>query len=137
MAFVAGLLCCAGIAQARDDGPTPDDYRAYLNVYNRPSVSPYLALVPQASSTGGYVSAAPGTYQNIVRPQVDLQDYRFRQSISAQNQPYVPNQAGPGFSARNLQTTGIAQSVRPTGAAATYMNYSHYYKSAAPRSIGH
>ena len=120
------ILVCASLTR----GVHAQDY---MNTYTRPTLSPYLALVPQASSNGGTTPPAPGTYQNYVRPMVDLQDNRFRQSIAAQNQPYVPSPLGPGYQAKNSQTTGISNSVRGTGHTSTFMNLSHYYPGAGAK----
>ena len=131
--FGGAVFGFASLASAQQ--PQQEDYRSYLNIYNRPTVSPYLALVPQIGSNGTYNAAAPGTYQSFVKPQVDLNDNRFRQSITAQNQPYVPSPLGPGYQAKNSQTTGISNSIRPTGHdtrnSPSFMNLSHYYPGFA------
>ena len=108
---------------------TSGQIRGESNGYNPPSVSPYLLLLPQATSTGGTVTAAPGTYQALVRPLLDVRDEKFRQSLAPSQTTSLPMSAS---GVRNPQTTGLSNTVRPTGHSATFLNTSHYYPSQRP-----
>ena len=116
--IVGALFVSTASARAQQSDPT----------YPRgssPTVSPYLMLLPQNSSIGA-IPASPGTYQAIVRPALQAREIA-RQALP-QNQAYVPGQAGAA--AKNVPTNGVNPSIRPTGHAATYRNYSHYFPGA-------
>ena len=126
-----GGCVSATSALAQSPGQSRSDANGF-NPYNGPTVSPYLLLVPQATSSGGTVgtvSAAPGTYQALVRPMLEVRDEKFRQSLSP-NQP--TGSSASGSQSRNTQTTGFSNTVRPTGHSSTFMNTSHYYSSQRP-----
>lgn len=81
-----------------------------------PTVSPYLNLF---NNPGGI-----GVYQTLVKPFLNQNDINARQS---QNVNQLQQELNQIRSSSGLGTTGTGGRIRPTGQAATYMNYSHYY----------
>ena len=108
--FVAGIACHASSALAQQAGPSNLLYTP------QPTVSPYLNLFNNPNGIG--------TYQTLVRPFLQQNDFNTQQS-------YLNNQVQAELnqirSTSGLGATGASRGIRPTGQAATYMNLSHYY----------
>lgn len=88
----------------------------YRNTLSRPTVSPYLNL-----TRGGNPAV---NYFTLTRPPIDLRAQQFRQQ-----------QATQGLQ-REIDEGVRASELPPTGHAASYMNYSHYYPSLSSRAAG-
>ena len=94
-------------------------------VFNRPTVSPYLNLL---RGTG---SGSLPSYYTLVRPQIEQRQENIRQQAALQqletriNQPLRAN-VQPG--------TGASSAIRGTGHATYFQNYSHFYsRTTVPR----
>lgn len=104
-------------AGAQDPAAPP-----FQNIYRRPTVSPYLQLQQQGMNP----LQNQNIYQTMVQPQIQQQQQQVellnqrRQLGKVQGQVQQIQQSSQ---ARQLNET-----IRPTGHASTYMNYSHYYR---------
>lgn len=114
---LTALFHDAALAQRPQANPA----RASLNrqIFNRPTVSPYLNLLRQ-----------PGTgmpnYQSLVRPLVEQRRTAQMQQNQIRNlQQQVSQQSG---AVRQLE-----EGVRPTGHTSFFMNTLQFYPSFAPR----
>jgi len=103
----------------------------------RPTVSPYVAIAAASSQsvgvsnngtiTGGALSslAAVNAYANITRPGLEQQRMQAQQSRLGSQVGRLQSQLrSTKLSAADLASGML---ISPTGRAATYMNYSHYY----------
>ncbi len=114
--LACGWLATGGSALAQGPGQKP-----FQDIYRRPAVSPYN----QISNFSNNPQMAGNIYQQIVMPQQQQQRQQLemidqrRQVGKLQNQV---TQIQRGTQARQIDPT-----IRPTGHASTYMNYSHYY----------
>ncbi len=81
-----------------------------------PTVSPYLNLFNNPNGVG--------TYQTLVRPFLNQYDINARQTANVNQLQQELNQVR---SNSGLGTTGTQGRIRPTGHAATFMDYSHYF----------
>ena len=115
-AAVAWILVgmSGSVAMAQNGGP------AGLNYTPSPTLSPYLYLF--GNGTNGF-GALPN-YQAFVQPAL-AQNQLNAQNSNAISQ--LQSQLNQVRSSTGLGTTGFSGHIRPTGQAATYMNYSHYY----------
>lgn len=93
-----------------------------------PTLSPYLYLFNNGTNNG---FGALNNYNAYVRP-AEIQN----QFLASQNQynnaqqgqiNQLQQQLNQVRESTGLGTTGFAGHIRPTGQAATYMSYSHYY----------
>jgi hypothetical protein len=102
------------VAFAQGGGPSN------LNYTPSPTLSPYLYLFGNGNNGFG---ALPN-YQAFVQPALQQQQLNAQNlnSISILQQQLNQVRASTG-----LGTTGFSGHIRPTGEAATYMNFSHYY----------
>jgi len=118
--FAAVVVFASSAANAQNI--SAPGYNDYANVYNRPTVSPYLLLLNNTQ---------PGAYQYLVRPNIEASNLYNRSQNLAVNEPYRPTAAQnntPGFQqARSQATTGANVGIRPTGHQSTSLNMSHYY----------
>jgi hypothetical protein len=88
------------------------------NIYDRPTVSPYLNLLRPQSNFG-----LPNYYA-FVKPQID-QLATARQQGNAIQQ--LQTQVAQGQTAQATK-----EGIRPTGHQTTYMNYSHFFRPVSP-----
>jgi hypothetical protein len=122
------MLCCLAVAVAAGltaldaqtvcaQGRSPGPYEPQL----RPTLSPWLKLYSRQS---GPVD----NYHSFVRPELQLQDTFRRQDL-------LNEQQSAGMSDLKTQVTELQTGgkVRPTGAGAEFMRYSHYYDMRPPR----
>jgi hypothetical protein len=98
------------VARAQGGGP------ANLQYTPRPTVSPYLNLFNEPTGVG--------VYQTLVRPFLQQNDFNARAATNINQLQQELNQVRSGS---GLGVTGTAGRIRPTGHAATYMDFSHYY----------
>jgi hypothetical protein len=122
---LAAAACIAvgltsSVALAQGGGP------ANLNYTPSPTLSPYLYLFGNGNNGFG----ALNNYQAFVQPAL-AQNQLNAQQGTAINQ--LQQQLNQVRTSTGLGTTGFAGHIRPTGEAATYMNYSHYYTGANAR----
>jgi len=117
-ALVAAAWIMVGIAgsvaSAQVGGPSNLQYTP------SPTLSPYLYLF----GTGGNTFGALPNYQAYVQPALQ------QNQLNAQNQysiSQLQQQLNQVRTTTGLGTTGFSGHIRPTGEAATYMNFSHYY----------
>ena len=109
------------LAMAQNGGP------AGLNYSPSPALSPYLYLFGNGGTNG--FGALPN-YQAYVQPAL-AQNQLNAQNSNAISQLQV--QLNQVRTTTGLGTTGFSGHIRPTGQAATYMNYSHYYTGVGRR----
>ena len=115
-AVACGWLTAAGSASAQAPNNKP-----FQDIYRRPNVSAYN----QISNFANNPQASGNLYQQMVQPlqqqqqqQLEMMDQR-RQVKKVQNQVTQIQ--------RDTRSRQIDETIRPTGHASTYMNYSHYY----------
>jgi hypothetical protein len=120
VAICFAAACCCFVAASQtafsQQIARPRGSRQYRGVASEPYVSPYLNL------------ARPGTdpgfnYYTLVQPQLQQQQFnqqQNRRTQALQRQVYQQQ-------AEIMTPYGAVGGIRPTGRAATFMNYSHYY----------
>ena len=119
IACAAMMVAMAWAAEARAQGGVPP----FSDTYRRPSVSP-MTMLGTGVGVGG-IGGNALVYQQLVQPrsmqeqQVITQMQQGR-AISTLRQEVRQNE--------QRVTARFDQTIRPTGHAATYMNYSHYYR---------
>jgi len=93
-----------------------------------PTLSPYLYLFGNGGNTG---FGALGNYNAYVRPMLEQNQFYNSQNqtnnAQANQISQLQIQLNQLRESTGLGTTGFAGQIRPTGQAATYLNYSHYY----------
>ncbi|MBN2475901.1 MAG: hypothetical protein JXB62_14915 [Pirellulales bacterium] len=109
------LLAVADSALAQFPGA---NYRP--SAFRQPSFSPWLNLYRRDSGV-------LDPYHNFVRPEQQLINTLQRQQASLQRQNVGLQTLGQQLT--QFERTG---SVRPTGTASVFMNYSHYYSVRPP-----
>jgi len=119
--LAAGMLAAAWAAggEAGAQGPSQLPFQ---DIYRRPNVSPYV----QMQQMGTNPLQAQSIYQQQVLPQMQQQQMRIEQLTQQRQMSRMQNQV-----TRIQQDTRARQidpTIRPTGHASTYMNYSHYYR---------
>ncbi|HEX4000370.1 MAG TPA: hypothetical protein VHX65_17600 [Pirellulales bacterium] len=99
-----------------------------------PTLSPYLLLFGN-NGTNGF--GALNNYNTLVRPFLDqnqLNAQQYQNNYAQSNQiSLLQQQLNQVRESTGLGTTGFAGRIRPTGQAATYLNYSHFYTGANTR----
>lgn len=117
--MAAATAASAGSALAQGAGPGT---LPFSNTYRRPVVNPYVNMV----TFGANPAAAGNIYQQLVRPMQDQQQQQITQLQQGRELGRLQGQVG-----QMQRGAGggwrMDQSIRPTGHAATYLNYSHYY----------
>jgi hypothetical protein len=113
-ALVGGFLTAdACVAQSPSQKP-------FDSIYRRPNVSPYNQLTQQ----GFNPLQSQTIYQQMVQPQLEQQRNQIEQLQQRRQIQQIQSQVANMNSPRSRQ---LDESIRPTGHASTYMNYSHYY----------
>ena len=116
VAVTAMATLAAGNAQAQGRGERP-----FESTYRRPTVSPYLQLQQQGMNP----LQNQNIYQTMVQPQMEQQQQQIEQLNQRRKMGQMQNQVSQ--IQRDTSARQIDSSIRPTGHASTYMNYSHYY----------
>ena len=111
-----GSLGMAGTAAAQGNGQLP-----FSNMYSRPTVSPYLQLQQQGMNP----LQNQNIYQTMVQPQVQQQQQQIEMLNQRRQLGKVQGQVQQ--IQQSSQARQLNETIRPTGHASTYMNYSHYY----------
>jgi len=119
MACAAMMVAMAWAAEARAQGGAPP----FSDTYRRPSVNP-MTMLGTGMGVGGFGGNAL-VYQQLVQPRNQQEQQVISQmqqgrAISTLRQEVRQNE--------QRVTARFDQTIRPTGHAATYMNYSHYYR---------
>ena len=115
VALALGGAIWVGQSQAQGPGNKP-----FESTYRRPSVSPYNQLTQQGMNP----LQNQTIYQTQVQPQIQQQQQQIEQLKQGRQMQQVQAQVANMNSPRTRQ---LDESIRPTGHASTYMNYSHYY----------
>jgi hypothetical protein len=119
LAIVVAVACgCLLAGEARAQGP---GQKPFESTYRRPNVSAYN----QISNFANNPQMAGNIYQQIVQPQQQQQQQQLDMMSQRRDMGRLQNQVQQiqqGTQARQIDST-----IRPTGHASTYMNYSHYY----------
>ena len=114
-AVVIGSLVATGDCVAQRPSSQP-----FQNTYRRPTVSPYMQLQQQGMNP----LQNQNIYQTMVQPQMQQQQQQIEQLQQRRQMSQIQSQVANMNSPRSRQ---LDESIRPTGHASTYMNYSHYY----------
>ena len=114
-AVVIGSLVATGYCVAQRPSSQP-----FQNTYRRPTVSPYMQLQQQGMNP----LQNQNIYQTMVQPQMQQQQQQIEQLQQRRQMSQIQSQVANMNSPRSRQ---LDESIRPTGHASTYMNYSHYY----------
>ena len=114
----AALVAVAFAATAEAQAP---GQKPFQDIYRRPALSPYYSLQQNAFN--------PLQNQNIYQTQVQPQLEQQRQQIEmlAQRRQLGRVQGQVQQIQQSSQARQLNETIRPTGHASTYMNYSHYY----------
>jgi hypothetical protein len=115
-AVACGWLTAAGSASAQAPGQKP-----FQDIYRRPNVSAYN----QISNFSNNPQMAGNIYQQIVMPQQQQQRQQLEMIDQRRQVGKLQNQVTQ--IQRDTRSRQIDETIRPTGHASTYMNYSHYY----------
>jgi hypothetical protein len=119
VALALVLAAAAGPAQAQAPGQTGQ--RPFETIYRRPSVSAYN----QMSQNIFNPLATQSIYQQQVQPQLQQQQQQIQ--MLQQQRQLNRMQGQVRQIQQSSQARQIDETIRPTGHASTYMNYSHYY----------
>jgi len=117
--IAGGLVLCgfaAGEAHAQGPGAKP-----FEDIYRRPNISAYN----QISNFSNNPQQSQNIYQQLVQPQLDQQQQRIEQISQGRAVGRLQNQVTQ--IQQDTRSRQIDPSIRPTGHASTYQNYSHYY----------
>lgn len=123
---VAACGCLAGgeaLAQ-RPMAGTSGGQRPFENIYRRPTVSPYLQMQQQGMNP----LQNQNIYQTMVQPQLEQQRQQIEQINQRRQMGQMQNQMRQ--MQQSSQARQLDETIRPTGHASTYMNYSHFYRMA-------
>jgi hypothetical protein len=115
-AIACGWVATTGSASAQGPGQKP-----FQDIYRRPAVSPYN----QISNFGNNPQMAGNIYQQIVMPQQQQQRQQLEMIDQRRQVGKIQNQVTQ--IQRDTRARQFDETIRPTGHASTYMNYSHYY----------
>jgi hypothetical protein len=120
LAIVAAAACGCLLAgsDARAQGP---GQKPFQNIYRRPNVSAYN----QISNFANNPQASGNLYQQMVQPMQEQQRQRLEMMDQQRQVGKLQNQVQQ--IQRGTQGRQIDSTIRATGHASTYMNYSHYY----------
>ena len=116
-AVLVGSLIAIAASATFAQGPSQ---KPFENTYRRPNVSPYAQLTQQ----GFNPLQSQTIYQQQVQPQMQQQRQQIEQLQQRRQIQQVQSQVANMNSPRTRQ---LDESIRPTGHASTYMNYSHFY----------
>lgn len=114
--IAASLAFCGFAAHAQGPGAKP-----FEDIYRRPAVSPYN----QITNFSNNPQASGNIYQQFIMPQQEQE--RQRLQLITQKRQVGTLQGQVGQIQRDTSARSIDPSIRPTGHASTYQNYSHYY----------
>ena len=114
-AILVGTLVAASTCFAQGPNQKP-----FENVYRRPNLSPYNQIAQQNTNP----QQGQTIYQSLVQPQLEQQRQQIEQLQQRRQIQQVQSQVANMNSPRTRQ---LDESIRPTGHASTYMNYSHFY----------
>jgi hypothetical protein len=118
--IASAFLACgmaADDASAQSPGGKP-----FEDIYRRPAVSPYN----QISNFSDNPQAAGQIYQQMVLPLQQQEQQRIEQMTQRRQVGRLQGQVQQ--IQRDTSSRQIDETIRPTGHASTYMNYSHYYQ---------
>jgi hypothetical protein len=111
-----GWLVTVGSASAQVPGQKP-----FQDIYRRPAVSAYN----QIANFSDNPQLAGNIYQQIIMPQ--QQQQRQQLEMIDQRRQVGKLQTQVQQIQQSSQARQFDATIRPTGHASTYMNYSHYY----------
>ena len=114
----AALLAtaCATLSHAQGPGSKP-----FQDTYRRPNVSPYMQLQQQGMNP----LQNQNIYQTMVQPQMQQQQQQIEMLQQRRQLGRVQGQVQQ--MQQSPQGRQINETIRATGHASTYMNYSHFY----------
>ena len=114
---------CGWLAVASACAQTPGQVgqRPFETTYRRPTVSPYLQLQQQGMNP----LQTQNIYQTQVQPQMEQQRQQIEQLSQRRQMSQMQNQMRQ--MQQSSQARQIDETIRATGHASTYMNYSHFY----------
>ncbi len=119
LAIVVAVACgCLLAGEARAQGP---GQKPFESTYRRPNVSPYMQLQQQGLNP----LQNQNIYQTMVQPQVQQQMQQIEQLNQRRQMGQMQSQMRQ--MQQSSQARQVDETIRPTGHASTYMNYSHYY----------
>jgi hypothetical protein len=119
--LIVGSLAFCGLAGS-DAHAQAQGHKPFEDIYRRPNVSPYNQIAAYANSP----LQAQNVYQQQVKPLVEQQQQRIEQMSQRRDMGRLQgqvNQIQGDSRSRQIDST-----IRPTGHASTYQNYSHYYQ---------
>jgi hypothetical protein len=119
MMAVGLALACALSSEAMAQGP---GQKPFENIYRRPNISPYN----QVSNFATNPLMAPNIYQQIIVPQQQQQQQQIEQLNQQRQLGRLQGQVKQIQS--DSRSRHIDPTIRPTGHASTFQNYSHYYQ---------
>jgi TolA-binding protein len=109
-----------GVLAAVETAAQGPSSKPFESTYRRPNVSPYMQIQQQGLNP----LQNQNIYQTMVQPQLQQQHQQIEQLQQRRQLQQVQSQVANMNSPRSRQ---LDESIRPTGHASTYMNYSHYY----------
>lgn len=118
---IAACGCLAASGEALAQRPMGQNQRPFENTYRRPNVSPYLNLQNQ----GFNPLQTQDIYQTQVLPQMEQQRQQIEQLNQRRQMGQLQNQVRQ--IQQRPQERQFDETIRPTGHASTFMNYSHFY----------
>lgn len=118
---VAGAFMVCGVVVGHAGAQSPGG-KPFEDIYRRPAVSAYN----QISNFSDNPQAAGQIYQQMVLPLQQQEQQRIEQMTQRRQVGRLQNQVQQ--IQRDTSSRQLDETIRPTGHASTYMNYSHYYQ---------
>jgi hypothetical protein len=115
------VLACLAAGEVQAQGPGMGQ-KPFENTYRRPTVSAYNNIAMFSNNP----MMAAGIYEQLVQPQRQQERMMVDQLGQRQQLNRMQNQVSQ--IQRDTRARQIDPTIRPTGHASTYMNYSHFYR---------
>jgi hypothetical protein len=119
--LVAASLVLGGWCAVEAQAQQPGGALPFGDIYRRPNISAYN----QISNFSNNPQQSQNIYQQLVKPQLDQQRQQVEQINQRRSLGGLQNQVTQ--IQRDTRSRQIDPTIRPTGHASTYMNYSHFY----------
>lgn len=118
---LASALVACGMAASEANAQAPGG-KPFEDIYRRPAVSAYNQLSTFANNP----NVSGNIYQQLVMPLQQQEQQRIEQM--AQRRQVGQLQGRVQQIQRDTSARQLDETIRPTGHASTFQNYSHYYQ---------
>lgn len=119
--IAAAALVACGLAVGEANAQAPGS-KPFEEIYRRPAVSAYNQL----STFSNNPNVSGNVYQQFVMPLQQQEQQRIEQMSQRRQVGRLQNQVQQ--IQRDTSVRQLDETIRPTGHASTFQNYSHYYQ---------